>query len=182
VRVQLGFNGDPPYSPRCYATLRTFNRRMELALACGASSSSPPFCGVRRVFKGALNSGEVTLPWALLRPPRGATGLWRLCGAVAGRGVAATRRHRRRAPAVAEVFPSNTCASGHRGEDKGNREGRRVARVRACVPGPAGVRARSGGPYRRRPLSGGAATVWSALCQSKNTEELWKMRELWCSD
>ncbi len=132
MRVPPGFNGDPPYSPRCYATMCTFNRRMELALACGASSSSPTFCGVRRVFKGALNSGEVTLDWALPRPSIGVTGLWQRCGAVAGRGVAATRRHRRRAPAVAEVFPSNTCASGHRGEDKGNREGE-TRRTGACL-------------------------------------------------
>ena len=93
---------------------------MELALACGASSSSPPVCGVRGAFKFALKSGEVTLPWALLRPPRGATGLWQRCGAVAGRGVAATRH---RAPAGAGDLPSNTYATGHRGEDKGNREG-----------------------------------------------------------
>ena len=78
----------------------------------------PPFCGVRRVFKGALNSGEVTLHGALLRPPRGATGLWQCCGAVAGRGVAATRRHRRRATAVPVVLPSNTCEIRHGGEDK----------------------------------------------------------------
>ena len=31
-----------------------------------------------------------------------------------------------------EVFPSNTCATGHRGEDKGNREGE-TCRTGACL-------------------------------------------------
>ena len=71
-----------------------------------------------------------------------------------------------RVPVIFRRTPVNP-ATGAR--TRGNREGRRIARVRACVPGPAGVRARSGGPYRRRPLSGGAATVWSSGFDTENT-------------
>ena len=163
MRVQLGFNGDPLYSPRCYATLRAPNRRKGLALACGASSSSPPFCGVRGVFKFALNSGEVTLHWALLR--LSAVRLVSGNAAAPWLGEAWLLRvgivvELPRVPVIFRRTPVNP-ATGAR--TRGNREGRRVARVRACVPGPAGVRERSGGPYRRRPLSGGAATVWSSV-------------------
>ena len=43
------------------------------------------------------------------------------------------RRHRCRAPAASLVFPSNTCENGHRGQDKGEREGGGTHRSGACV-------------------------------------------------
>ena len=88
------------------------------------------------------------MPGLSVRPPRGATGLWQCCGARAGRGVAATRRHRRRAPADCPSFFRRTPVKSATGARKGGiREGRRVARVRACVPGLAEVRGEVGGPY-----------------------------------
>ena len=73
------------------------------------------------------------------------------------------RRHRRRAPAAVDDLPSNTCGNDHGGEDKVNREGA-MRRSGACASaGASRGEGEVGGAYRRRPLSGGAATVWSAL-------------------